>query len=514
MLGAPQVFPMSDATERRIVIIGSGFSGLCLGIDLLRAGIHSFTILEKADRLGGTWRENTYPGAACDVPSISYCFSFEQKTDWSRLWSPQAEILAYMEHCAEKYGLTPHIRYGVAVERARFDAGSGEWRIRTTAGEEIRADVLVSGVGQLNRPHFPDLPGLDSFAGECFHSARWNHACELRGRTVGVIGNAASAIQFVPVIAEQVGKLAIFQRSANWMVPKDDREYTEQEKRRFARFPWLAKLQRWWTWARYEMLFPIFRQSRRAAAAMTRTALEDLEKHIADPALRKALTPDYPIGGKRILFSDDYYPTLTRPNVQLVTHAIDRVEKDAVVTRDGVRHPVDVLILATGFESTAFLAPMEIEGPGGRSLRGEWGDAPVAYMGMTVSGFPNFFMMYGPNTNLGHNSIIFMIECQSRYIASAIRRMIDERIGWIDVRADVMKEYNERIQRELASSVWATTDRSWYKNRAGRITNNWSGSTIRFWWMTRRPDLSAFEQVPLRQLTREVAAREVSLARA
>ena len=503
---------MRDETDRRIVIIGSGFSGICLGIELERAGIHSFTILEKAERLGGTWRENTYPGAACDVPSISYCFSFEQKTDWSRLWSPQEEILAYMEHCAEKYGLAPHIRYGVAVERARFDAESGEWRIHTKAGEEIRADVLVSGVGQLNRPHVPDIPGLDSFEGESFHSAEWNHAYDLRRRTVGVVGNAASAIQFIPVIAEQVEKLFIFQRSANWMVPKGDREYTEAEKRRFARFPWLAKLYRWWTWARYEMLFPIFRQNRRRAAAMTRVALDDLAMRIPDPALREALTPDYPIGGKRILFSDDYYPTLTREDVHLVTSDIDHVTADGVVTRDGESYPVDALILATGFESTAFLAPMEIEGPGGRSLRGEWGAEPVAYMGMTVSGFPNFFLMYGPNTNLGHNSIIFMIECQARYIAAAIRKMIDERIGTIDVRAEAMRTYNERIQRELAISVWATTDRSWYKNEAGRITNNWSGTTLRFWWMTRRPDLSVFEQVPLAELKRGVAAPEMQLA--
>ncbi len=493
---------MSNDNERQIVIVGSGFSGICLGIKLKQAGIHSFTILEKAPRLGGTWRENTYPGAACDVPSISYCFSFEQKTDWSRLWSPHDEILAYMDQCAEKNGLVPHIRYSTALESAHFDAESGQWQVRTSAGDEIRADVLVSGVGQLNHPHVPVIPGLESFQGERFHSARWNHDYDLTGKRVGVIGNAASAIQFIPEIAKKVGRLDIFQRSANWMVPKGDREYTDTEKQRFARFPWLARLARWKTWLQYERMFPVFRQRPRASAKMTQTSLDDLKTHIHDPELRKALTPTYPIGGKRILFADDYYPALTRDNVHLVTSQIERVEADAVVTRDGARHPVDALILATGFESTAFLSPMEIVGLGGRSLRDDWRDEPVAYMGMTVSGFPNFFMLYGPNTNLGHNSIIFMIECQANHIVSAIRQVFDQRIGTIDLRPDVMQAYNDRIQRELSTSVWATTDHSWYKNQSGRITNNWSGSTIRYWWMTRRTDLSVYEQVPLHDLKR------------
>ncbi len=509
---------MPHESERRIIIVGSGFSGICLGIKLKLAGIDSFTILEKADELGGTWRENTYPGAACDVPSISYCFSFEQKTDWSRLWSPHDEILAYMKDCADKYGVTPHIQFGTALESARFDAEAGQWLIHTSrAGgrnEEIRADILVSGVGQLNRPILPDIPGLDSFEGESFHSAQWNHDYDLTGKTVGVVGNAASAVQFVPEIAKQVGQLFVFQRSANWMVPKGDREYTEAEKRRFARFPWLAKLYRWKTWAQYEMMFPVFRQNRSRAAAMRKVALDDLNAQIPDPELRKALTPDYPIGGKRILFADDYYPALRRDNVELVTSPIERVTPEGVVTRDGKTRRVDALVLATGFDSTSFLAPMKIEGLDGRSLRDEWKDEPVAYLGMTVAGFPNFFMMYGPNTNLGHNSIIFMIECQANYIVAAIQQLFDEQIGTIDLRPEVMKAYNERIQKELATSVWATTDRSWYKNESGRITNNWSGSTIRYWWLTRRPDLSVYDQVPLRDLKRTAESAGQRLAEA
>ena len=490
----------------RIAILGAGAGGLGLAIRLRQAGITSFSIFDKADGVGGTWRANTYPGAACDVPSISYCFSFEQKADWSRLWSPHDEILAYMEHCADKYGVTPHIHFDTALDSAHFDAESGQWLIRTSKRgvrqDEIRADIFVSGVGQLNQPVIPDIAGLDSFQGVSFHSAQWKHDYDLTGKRVGVIGNAASAIQFIPEIAKQIGKLFIFQRSANWMVPKGDRDYTEAEKRRFSRFPWLARIQRWWTWSQYELMFPVFRRNRRSAAAMTKTSLDDMKAHIRDPALQKALTPDYPIGGKRILFADDYYPALTRENVELVTSRIERVTTDGVVTRDGESRRVDALIFATGFDSTSFLTPMEIEGLQGRSLRDDWKDEPVAYMGMTVTGFPNFFMMYGPNTNLGHNSIIFMIECQANYIAAVIRKIFDGRIGTIDLRADVMKAYNERIQRELASSVWATTDRSWYKNEAGRITNNWSGTTIRYWWMTRRPDLSVYDQVPLRALDR------------
>jgi len=485
--------PVPD--ERHIVIIGSGFSGLCLGIQLVQSGIDTFTILEKSDRLGGTWRDNTYPGAACDSPSFAYCFSFEQKTDWSRKWAPQAEILDYMEHCAEKYGLTRHIRFDTEVVAARFDEECGVWRIETADGEEIRAAVLVSGVGQLNRPFVPRIPGLDGFQGEWFHSAQWNHHVELKGRRVAVIGNAASAIQFVPEIAKQAGHLAIFQRSANWMLPKQDRAYSEAEKRRFTAHPWWARLYRWWIWASFEMRFPVFLRNRFLGSRIEKLALENMREQVTDPALREALVPDYPIGGKRILISDDYYRTLGRDNVEVVLDGIERIEGDAVVTRKGRRLPADVLILATGFETTSFLAPMEIVGLGGRSLQREWKDGANAYLGISVSGFPNFFMMYGPNTNLGHNSIVFMIECQTAYILDSIRKLLDRNLAYMDLRPEVQAAFNERIQRELSRTAWAATGKSWYKDEAGRITNNWSGSTIRYWWNTRKVDLSLYRVV-------------------
>lgn len=486
-----------DALQRepRIAIIGSGFSGLCLGIQLRLAGIHSFTIYEKASRLGGTWRDNSYPGAACDVPAMAYCFSFEQKSDWSRKWAPQAEILEYMEHCAEKYGLGPHLRFDTEIASAHFDEAAAVWRLRTTAGESIEAEVLVAGVGQLNRPALPRIPGLERFRGAQFHSARWRHDVPLEGRRIGVIGNAASAIQFIPQIAPRAERLFIFQRSANWMMPRFDRAYSEKEKRRFARHPWLARLARWWIWALFELQWPVFRRNRFMASRYARLAEQSMREQIRDPRLQQALVPDYPVGGKRILISDDYYAALSRANVELVTSGIERIGEDAVVTRDGRSISVDVLILATGFETTEFLAPIELVGLAGRRLRDEWKDAARAYLGISVSGFPNFFMMYGPNTNLGHNSIIFMIECQTRYILACIRALRERGLAWIDLRREVLEAFNDRLQQDLARTVWNDTDRSWYKNAAGRITNNWSGSTIRYWWNTRAADLDAYHQV-------------------
>jgi cation diffusion facilitator CzcD-associated flavoprotein CzcO len=483
-----------QSTHPRVAIIGSGFGGICMAIRLKRAGIHSFTILEKAERLGGTWRDNTYPGAACDSPSFLYCFSFEQKTDWSRKWAPQAEILDYIEHCARKYDLLRHIRFGCEVAAARFDADAGLWRIRTTNGETVEAEVLVSGVGQLNRPAYPDLRGLDAFAGVAFHSARWDHGCDLTGKNVAVIGNAASAIQFVPRIAPAVKRLTVFQRSANWMIAKNDRPYREWEKRLYGRFPWLTRLYRWWLWLGYEMRFPLFRRNAFVSRLITRFSERNLREQVADAALQQALVPDYPIGGKRILISDDYYQTLNRDNVEVVTSPIDHVSGDAVVTRDGRRFPADVIIIATGFESTSFLAPMRIEGLGGRALADAWREGAEAYLGLSVAGFPNFFMLYGPNTNLGHNSILFMIECQTAYVMQCLAALEARGLKYLDVRSDVMRSYNDWLRTMLAGSVWARTGKSWYKQADGRITNNWSGTTVGYWWRTRRPDLGFYRQ--------------------
>jgi cation diffusion facilitator CzcD-associated flavoprotein CzcO len=488
---------LSVVSTPRGLIIGTGFAGLAMAVRLHRAGIHSFTLLEKADRLGGTWRENTYPGAACDLMSFAYCFSFEQKTDWSRKWSPQPEILAYMEHCAEKWGLLPKIRFGTTVLGARFDAFAGVWRVRARRGdaiEELEAEVLVSGVGQLHRPVVPKIPGLESFEGDWFHSAQWKPDVDLAGRRVGVVGNAASAIQFVPEIAPEVSQLTIFQRSANWIIPRGDRAYTEGEKRRFGRFPWLAKAYRWLIWARQELMFQVMVGTPFFSKRFERAARQNIEDHVGDPELRRVLVPDYPIGGKRILIHDDYYPALARENVSLVTAPIDHADPEGLVTADGDSHPFDVLIFATGFDTNSFLAPMAIEGLGGRLLEDAWKGGAEAYLGMTVPGFPNFFMMYGPNTNLGHNSIIFMLECQADYIAQCVEHLGRRGLRYLDLRPDAMRAFNERLQRDLSRTMWARTGKSWYKTADGRITNNWSGTTTRYWWETRRPDFGAYEQ--------------------
>ncbi|MGO9607677.1 MAG: flavin-containing monooxygenase [Candidatus Binataceae bacterium] len=484
----------SPRAQRRIAIIGSGFAGLCLAIQLKRRGLDSFTIFEKADRIGGTWRENTYPGACCDVPAFSYCFSFEQKTDWSRKWAPQSEILEYMESCARKYDLARHIRFNTEIAGARWDADESVWRIKTAGGEEFVADVLVSGTGQLNRPSIPKIEGLENFKGVSFHSAKWRHDVDLAGLNVAVVGNAASAIQFVPVIAPKVRKLNIFQRSANWMVQRGDRAYTEAEKQRFARYPLLALAYRWLIYFQHEINWPIFRRVKFFVDRTQKIAGDYMRSTLKDPKLRQSQIPDYPFGGKRMLISDDYFPALNRDNVEVVLGGIDRVTENAVVTKDGRNIPADVIILATGFQSTSFLAPMAINGIGGRSLNDEWHGAARAYLGITVAGFPNLFLMYGPNTNLGHNSIIFMIECQTNYILGCLEQMDARGLASIDLRHEVMESFDARVQQELQRTVWAATGKSWYKTDDGRITNNWSGSTIRYWWETRTADLSLYHQ--------------------
>jgi len=489
---------VSKQTSRksyRVAIIGSGFSGLCLAIHLKKEGLHRFTIFEKGDRIGGTWRDNSYPGAACDVPSFAYCFSFEQKTDWSRKWSLQPEILEYMEHCARKYDLLPHLRLHTEVVEAAFNADAGLWRLQTATGEQHEAEILISGVGQLSLPKMPNIPGRETFAGDSFHSARWNHDVDLDGKDVAVVGNAASAIQFVPQVAPQVRNLVIFQRSANWMVPRNDRAYSPDEKKRYRRFPWLAKLYRWSIWLRYEMtFFPIMRHQRWLSERLETLSLQSMRAQISDPGLREVLVPDYPIGARRMLISDDYYAALTRPNVHVVTDAIDHVQADGIVTKDRSLYQVNAIIYATGFQSTSFLAPMQIRGANGQLLQDVWKNGAFAYLGMAVPGFPNFFMMYGPNTNLGHNSIIFMIECQTAYIMDCLRQMSAAGLQSIDVRSDVVDAHNQQLQKDLAGSVWAETDHSWYKTADGKITNNWSGLTATYWWRTRRAKLRLYHQ--------------------
>lgn len=471
-----------------VAILGAGVSGLCMGIQLQRAGIASFAIFEKSHDVGGTWLDNSYPGSGCDVPSHLYSFSFEPNPDWSRAFSPQAEIQRYLRHCAEKYGLLPKIHFGTEIAGASFDASAGLWRIRTSTGEEITARALVSGLGQLNRPHTPDLPGLASFEGTTFHSARWNHQHDLAGEKVAVVGNGASALQFIPEIAKTAERVTVFQRSANWVIPRNDRKFSAADKDRFRRNPFLLRALRAFIWFMLEIRFFAFLRESWFSRRMTRVATEYLHAQVGDPVLRAKLTPDYPIGCKRILISDDYYQALVRPNVEVVCEPIERLTAGAVVTADGTLRAADTVIFATGFETTTFLAPLTIEGLDGAKLHDVWRDGAEAYLGVTVAGFPNLFMLYGPNTNLGHNSIIFMIECQVGYAVQCIRELLKPGTAWLDVRRDVMDRYNRDLQTALGKTAWTAGCSSWYKTASGKVVNNWSGFTIDYWRRTRHPD--------------------------
>jgi cation diffusion facilitator CzcD-associated flavoprotein CzcO len=477
----------------QVAIFGAGVSGLCTAIQLRKAGIESFAVFEKSHAVGGTWHDNTYPGASCDVPSHLYSFSFEPNPDWSRAFSPQPEIQRYLHGCAEKYGVLAKIRFGVEIASAHWDDATARWLLRTTAGEEITARAIVAGLGQLNRPHFPAIPGTDAFAGTSFHSARWIDGFEATGRSIAVVGNGASAIQFVPEIAKTAARVTIYQRSANWIIPRNDRRFGDVERARFRRFPALVRALRWLIWSMLEIRFIAFLRDTWYARRVTRQATAYLDEVVKDPMLRAKLLPDYPIGCKRILISDDYYQALVRPNVEVVTEAIDRVEPHAVHTADGNARPADTIVWATGFETTRFLAPIAIEGRGGRRLDEAWRDGAEAHLGITVPDFPNLFVLYGPNTNLGHNSIIFMIECQVGYVVRCLDRLLRGGVRSLAVRRDVADRFNAELQRKLAKTTWTTGCASWYKNAAGKVVNNWSGFTTEYWWRTRRSDWREFE---------------------
>jgi cation diffusion facilitator CzcD-associated flavoprotein CzcO len=465
-----------------VVIVGAGFGGIGLAIRLKRAGIDDVTVLEKAQRLGGTWRDNDYPGAACDIPSHLYSFSFERRRDWSRRYPTQEEILAYLEDCAAKYGVAP--RFGAEVTEAVFDEPHGLWRIRTTAGEELTARALVAACGQLNRPAYPAFP--NAFTGTAFHSARWNHAYDLRGKRVAVVGTGASAVQFVPHVAERAAQVHVFQRTPPYVVAKDDRPYTPWERRVLRRLPGLRTLDRARTYARLESRVLAFATAPTLMRVAERGFRRRLAEQVPDPGLRAALTPAYVMGCKRVLLSDDYYPALCRPHVELVTEPISRLSATGVVTADGRERPVDAVIYGTGFRTHGFVAPMSVRGQDGRELNDVWRDGAEAYLGIVVSGFPNLFLLYGPNTNLGHNSIIYMLESQFSYVTGCVRAL--SRVRHIDVRPGTQDVFNREIQRRFRDTVWTSGCASWYVNEAGRVVNNWPGFTFAYRRATRRPD--------------------------
>ncbi|MEP5765833.1 MAG: NAD(P)/FAD-dependent oxidoreductase [Halieaceae bacterium] len=477
-----------------VAILGAGMSGICMAIKLREADITDLVILEKADSAGGTWHDNTYPGACCDVASHLYSFSFEPKPDWSRAFSPQQEIQHYFEHCVDKYELGPSIRYNTEVVAARLDEAAGEWELTLSDGELLRCRMLVSGLGQLNLPNTPAFAGRDSFRGDSFHSARWNHEVDLRGKRVAVIGNAASAIQFIPPVAEQAEHVYVYQRSANYIVPRNDRSYPESEQQRYRDHPWLLKLSRLRWYLRQELLmFGAMLPGSLRHRLVSMGAKRYREEQISDPGLRAKLTPDYPLGCKRVLVSDDYYQALAKGGIDIITSPIQSIGESGVNTEDGEDRPVDVIIYGTGFRATEFLAPLQIQGRDGQLLNDSWRDGAWALRGVAVPAFPNLFMLYGPNTNLGHNSIIFMVESQVKYIVRCIDKMLAHDIRLLEANAEVAADFNETLQRDLADTVWGGECGSWYKNDQGKIINNWPHSSLRFRWSMRSPDFTEYD---------------------
>ncbi|WP_440104235.1 flavin-containing monooxygenase [Streptosporangium sp. H16] len=471
-----------------VAIIGAGFGGLCMAIRLEKAGIRSYTIFEKGADVGGTWRDNIYPGAGCDIPSHLYSFSFERYSSWTRRYPEQPEILRYLEGCADKYGLRPRIRLNTAVTAATFDESLGKWRVRTTAGEEV-FDVVVSAVGQLNRPQLPDIPGMSSFSGAAFHSARWDHSVDLAGRRVAVIGNGSSAAQLIPRVAEVAGHLDVFQRTPNWVIPKPDAVFGPRARTAFRLAPFLQRAYREWLYRYTEnTLYPALAGGW-STGLLRKRALGHLREQVPDPLLRAKLTPRYPVGCKRVVIDSGFYPALTRPDVDVVTDGITRIVPGGVETTAGLRE-ADVIVYATGFETSGFLAPVQVTGRGGRQLAKEWKDGAEAYLGIAVPYFPNLFLLYGPNTNLGHNSIVFMIECQVRYVMGCLPHLASR--GPMEVRPEAMATWRRSLDRVMEGMVWQAGCTSWYKNASGRVTNNWPGTATTYRRITRAPRPESF----------------------
>jgi cation diffusion facilitator CzcD-associated flavoprotein CzcO/acetyl esterase/lipase len=487
---------MSASTTRAVpfkaIIIGAGFGGIGMAIALKKAGLDNFVLLERSQDVGGVWRDNIYPGAACDVPSHLYSFSFEPNPEWSRVFATQPEIHAYLRRCADKYSLQPHLRFGAEVEQASYDEAAALWRVTLADGSRLSASIVITAAGQLSRPVLPKLEGIDAFRGRTFHSAHWDHACPLEGKRVAVIGTGASAIQFVPALADRVARLSVFQRSAAYVLPRPDRAYTRLEHAMFRRMPWTTMLYRVGIYLKYEsraLAFTRFRGLMKLAVGLPFRRL--LERQVPDPAVRARLIPDYPIGCKRILLSSDYLAAMSKPNVELVTQGIRRITADGVETVDGEQHPADVIVYGTGFAATEFLAPMQIAGTGGMSLNDAWRVGAQAYLGITVPGFPNFFMIYGPNTNLGHNSIVHMIESQVAHVMRCIQAMKRAGAETIEVDAQLHRRFNRRIQQRLAHTVWNGC-KSWYLDATGHNSTNWPGFTLSYRWLTKYGGLQAY----------------------
>ncbi|MCK6510587.1 NAD(P)/FAD-dependent oxidoreductase [Myxococcota bacterium] len=484
----------ANATRFPIAIIGAGFAGMGMGIRLKQAGIEDFTIFEAAEEVGGTWRENTYPGCACDVPSFLYSYSFEQSPRWSRMFGEQHEIWSYMKDCAQKYHLRPHIRFRSRVASLVFDEACGAWRLTLESGETFQARVVISATGGLSKPAIPKITGADSFVGPRFHSAEWDHSVDLKNKRVAVIGTGASAIQIVPSIVSDVSEMYVFQRSPAWVMPKPDRPISSLEKQLYR---WLPPLQHayrallyWWM----ELRGLAFVKYPKLLEYAEKQALAHLASAIQDPHLRAKLTPDYRMGCKRILISNDYYPALAQPHTHVITNAIDSIQPHSIRTQDGTEYPADVILYCTGFRVMDFLAPMTVVGLEGRELNTLWLQQGIETLhGIAVSGFPNFYFLVGPNTGLGHNSILFMIEAQIHYILQCIETLQTKAARYLDLRASVQKNFQQEIAQRSEKTIWKSGCRSWYLTEDGKNYTLWPGYTFEYWWRTRHFSLADYD---------------------
>ena len=486
-----------SAQNISVAIIGGGFGGVGAAIRLLKAGFTDLTIFERDEGIGGVWQANTYPGAACDVPSHLYSYSFAPGTEWSRRYAPQSDIEKYLNTLVDDFGLRDYVKCNTAVESAHFDVSKKKWRVASSDGKTQDFNILISACGQLSNPSIPALEGVDQFKGTSFHSADWDHSCDLSGKHVAVVGTGASAIQFVPEIAKQAAHIDIYQRSAPWILHKFDRVYANWEKRLFNLLPLRVSLSRRFFFSVFEVLTYGFTTRHWLLKPMQTLSNAYRRKELGDnPDLLAKATPDYQIGCKRALFSNDWYPTLKRENVELIHGPAPSVTKNALIDADGVARQADVIIWGTGFKPLDFVAPMKIYGLENRELSDVWNGTPEAYLGTTVSGFPNMFIMYGPNTNHGAGSVPYSNECQYKYILDAIKKLQDGGYGYLDLKSETLSKWRSEMQERSAETVWTKGGcTSWYVTKQGVNTNNWPGPWLEYKRRTKRVNPSEYNFV-------------------
>ena len=486
---------MPQDRELRTLIVGAGIGGIAAAIELQSHGFRDITLLERDTGVGGTWRQNTYPGCACDVPSHLYSFSFAQRKDWSRLCSPQDEILEYLEGVARDYGVDRRVETGVDVRSCAWDEAARHWTVTAADGRTWEGDALIIATGQLHQPAWPRIEGLDDFEGHAFHSAQWDHDYDLHGRRVAVIGTGASAAQFVPTVVDEAAHVTVFQRTGNWYLPRRNRPYPPLVKRLFQTVPGLQAYRRRYMFQYTETVTRLIRNPRTLGRLGALWSTLFMRRTIKDPDLRRRMWPDYTFGCKRILFTSHFLPAIQRANAELVTEPITRIDATGLVTGDGRHHDVDCIIYGTGFKTSAFMFPMEVTGAGGASLRDLWAGGAHAHLGMSVPGFPSLFFMYGPNTNTSGGSIIAYEEAQAAYIRQALQLVRDRDAAAIEVRPEVEAASDREVQARFAGTAWLECD-SWYRDEHGRIVTNWPGYMTEYFARVATIDPSEYTVLP------------------